>query len=410
MSPRPTILIVLSLLAALAALPACKSKSNYARPLAPGESALRKLDEADWPDLSRVASMDDAFLRAVKRSLDWFDRPSTKQFYPLGGITHDQARATLYALPHIAWEAGSPEAFLAKLKQECDMYTSVGWDGEGTVLFTAYYTPIFAASRVRTGEFQYPLYRRPADLVADAVTGQVFGRKVGDQIVPYPPRIELEATNLLSGRELVYLRSRLDAYIVEVQGSAQLRMTDGATMRIGFAGANGHEYTSIRQLLIEDGKVDPDTANLTTIREYFQQNPRDLDRYIRRNDRFIFFTDYSGQEWPAGSLGVKVESMRSLATDKSVFPRGCVTLVDTMLGDAGGPAFKQWMLDQDTGGAIRAAGRADIYFGIGSGAESRAGRQIAEGRLYYLFLKPQRVEHWLGRMGGAAPATAGVSP
>jgi membrane-bound lytic murein transglycosylase A len=49
------------------------------------------------------------------------------------------------------------------------------------------------------------------------------------------------------------------------------------------------------------------------------------------------------------------------------------------------------MCDQDTGGAINAPGRADIYMGEGPTAEILAGGQYAEGRLYYLFLKPEFV-------------------
>ena len=55
----------------------------------------------------------------------------------------------------------------------------------------------------------------------------------------------------------------------------------------------------------------------------------------------------------------------------------------------GAPAtpFRGFMLDQDTGGAIRAAGRTDIYMGTGPGAEELAGRQLNEGELYYLAVK-----------------------
>ena len=54
-----------------------------------------------------------------------------------------------------------------------EVYKSIGApnsDAAGyseKVLFTGYYTPIFEASTVRTGAFQYPLYRRPADLLTD---------------------------------------------------------------------------------------------------------------------------------------------------------------------------------------------------------------------------------------------------
>jgi membrane-bound lytic murein transglycosylase A len=45
-------------------------------------------------------------------------------------------------------------------------------------------------------------------------------------------------------------------------------------------------------------------------------------------------------------------------------------------------------LDQDTGGAIRAAGRCDVYMGVGDNASELAGGTYREGRLYYLFIKP----------------------
>jgi membrane-bound lytic murein transglycosylase len=54
----------------------------------------------------------------------------------------------------------------------------------------------------------------------------------------------------------------------------------------------------------------------------------------------------------------------------------------------------RFMLDQDTGGAIQAPGRADIYTGIGPSAEILAGGQCAEGRLYHLFLKPEFLERY----------------
>ncbi len=93
---------------------------------------------------------------------------------------------------------------------------------------------------------------------------------------------------------------------------------------------------------------------------------------------------------------MKVTPLRSLATDKAVFPAGGVVLAVTQGRDAAGRSrrFEQVMLDQDSGGAIRTAGRADIYYGVGPTAESRAGAQYAAGRLYYLFLKPERVREW----------------
>ncbi len=120
---------------------------------------------------------------------------------------------------------------------------------------------------------------------------------------------------------------------------------------------------------------------------------------MHRNPRFVFFREVTTSDWPAGSLGVRVTALRSLASDKDVFPPGGVVLVATEASDASGRAqrFERLMLDQDSGGAIRTPGRADIYFGIGPEAEALAGRMYAEGRLYYLFLKRGRVAEWRAR-------------
>jgi membrane-bound lytic murein transglycosylase A len=88
-------------------------------------------------------------------------------------------------------------------------------------------------------------------------------------------------------------------------------------------------------------------------------------------------------------LNVEVSAERTLATDKRLFPRGALVFVECSLTDKHGmkAPYGKLMLDQDTGGAIRTAGRADIYFGIGEPAEQRAGATRAEGQMIYLFLK-----------------------
>ncbi|MDE1038440.1 MAG: 3D domain-containing protein, partial [Phycisphaerales bacterium] len=110
-------------------------------------------------------------------------------------------------------------------------------------------------------------------------------------------------------------------------------------------------------------------------------------------ESFVFFKEYEGGNWPAGSLGVPVTAQRSVATDKKIFPRGGVVLVDTTVRSLTGEkqTFTQFMTDQDTGGAIRAPGRADLFMGVGPTAGIKAGGQYAEGQLYYLFLKPNSI-------------------
>lgn len=406
------LLLVWLLAASLSALMwACRGPTvvpDHLTPLPSGAGALRKvIDIAAMPDFETAYNQRDrGLVDAVDRSLTWFATSAARQRYPSHGIPFDVAHAGVFAFRQLLAADVSPQSFRQTLLSEFDVYSSVGSDQRGGVLFTGYYSPVFPASTRRTEEYRYPLYRRPADLVSDPTTGAILGRRSGSELVSYPTRRQIESSDLLAGQELVWLNDRLDAYLVHVQGSARLETPGGVRMHVGYAGTNGHAYTSLGQALAEDGKLDAQRLSLPAIRDYFQAHPDELDTYIARNARFVFFQICSGDSWPSGSLGLKVEPLRSLATDKAVFPAGVVTLVATQLPGpgGGGQRFVQFMVDQDTGGAISAPGRADIYTGIGVDAGRLAGRLRAQGRLYYLLLKPQRRAYWRGRLRAAGGA------
>lgn len=378
---------------------------DYSRPLPPGASALRIVaDPNERPDLRALASQfaDPGFAESLGRSVAWYNIPSSQRTFPISGISHVHAQTSARALLWIVQNTDDPRAAAEQIAREFDVYKSVGWNGRGDVLLTGYYSPVFSASAERTGRYQYPLYTRPADLVTDPRTGITLGRRTADgSASPYPTRAEIEQQDLLAGSELVYLPSRLDAYTIEVNGSAKLDMTDGSVRYVGYDGNNGYAYTSIGRQLVADGKMDPNTVTMPSLRRFFMDNPDELEHYIQRNDRFIFFKDYDSTDWPAGSLGFRVEGNRSLATDKEVYPPGSVVLVQSIGSNRSGgavPPINQLVLDQDTGGAIRAPGRADLYFGIGPVAEEQAGVLAIEANLYYLFLKRELVQGWHNRL------------
>ena len=415
---RPYRCLLSACLAGMLVMGGCRTEQaaepDYARPLPAGTWALRKItDPGHWPDVRAAWIAADGDLRsALERSIGWFDAPSSKQFFPVFDVSHTRARTSAWAFRHLLDKAGSDEQFEALLREHFDAYVSVGYDGKGTVLYTGYYSPVFDASRTRTEEYRYPLYRRPADLATEPVTGKPLGKRVGDTYAPYPTRAEIETEHLLEGRELVWLADRLDAYIIHVNGSAKLQLTDGSVMYVGYAGKTDRPYTSVGRALVAAGEIEESELSLRAIRRYFREHPDQLQQYLHVNENFVFFREYDGGNWPAGSIGVKVAPRRTLATDKAVFPRAGVVLADTVLsGYDGRPEpFVQFMLDQDTGGAIRAAGRADIYMGIGPLAELVAGAQYAEGRLYFFFLKQDRVLAWLQRMRDGREESAVDAP
>lgn len=371
--------------------PAQAAKKDYYKPLPKGAHALRKLDDpADLPDLRAGLEDQDGLMASVGRSLNYLRKPSSKAFFPVSGISHEQVLRSLELVEVLLGQSLAPDELLAELRARFDVYTSVGCDERGTVLFTGYYTPIFEASRERAGPFQFPLHRPPTNHIKDTITGKTIGlRREDGSINPdYPGRGDLVRSPMLKGQELVYLADAFEAYVVGVQGSALLKLQDGTRLEVGYAGTNGHPYASLGLALVKAGKLRREELNLKSMIEYFKANPEDFEPMTATNQRYVYFQESSGG--PFGSLNEKVTRLRSIATDKTIFPRGALCFMEARL-PVGEGVYRGFTLDQDAGGAIRAPGRCDVYMGTGEVAGQEAGRTLAEGRLYYLIAKDEEL-------------------
>jgi membrane-bound lytic murein transglycosylase A len=359
-----------------------KPQKDYSRHLPPGELALRKItDPAQIPDYTRACLDTDRLQEAIANSLNYMAKESGKKFYPYGNITHEQASKSLKELANLVALRLPPRQMNAVLRKKFDTYVSVGCDGEGTVLFTGYYTPIFDGSPIRTDHFKYPLYKPPPDLLKGP-DGTILGRKNPDgRINRYPSRMDIHTSNILAGNELVWLSDPFEVYIAHVQGSAKIRMPDGKIETVGYAAHNGWEYQGIIQKMIRDGKFSNKNINLRAMIDYFKAHPEEVETYVNTNPRFVFFRIQESD--PRGSLNEPVVAFRTIATDKTIYPRAMFAFASVDLDRPIG-----FVLDQDTGGAIRAAGRCDVYMGVGNDAGELAGGTYREGRLYYLFIKP----------------------
>jgi membrane-bound lytic murein transglycosylase A len=364
---------------------------QYDKPLLPGQPALRKItNPSEIPDFTLACFDVEGLKPSVERSLNYLSKPSSKGFFPVCDINHQMAVDSLKEFLMLLDSGMKGSDLDATIRDRFDVYMSVGCDDNGTVLFTGYYTPIFEGSFTESSQFKYPLYQQPDNLVKDP-NGVVLGRRMADgSIIPYPPRAVIEDAMMLIGKELVWLADPFEAYIAHIQGSAKVRLPDGNLVTVGYVAHNGHEYRSISQALIRDGKILGSQLSLATIIKYFKEHPDEVSRYTRLNPRYIFFGKQEGD--PRGSLNEPVTPMRTIATDKSIFPRGSLTFISTTLprkenGNVVLRPYSGFMLDQDTGGAIRAAGRCDVYMGVGDTAGELAGQTYQEGKLYYLFLK-----------------------
>ncbi len=372
-------------------------KKDYSRPLPPGAPALVRVSPDLYPDIRSVHRHADQALEAVEQSLEYFDKPSSKKHFPYStedrSITHADQQNGLERLRTILQTARSGDEFEHLVYQSFDVYQSAGWDAQsGEVLFTAYYTPIFKGSMTKNETFKYPLYRRPNDLVTET-DGTPRGRRTGSgALVPYYSRAEIENSGYLSGGELVYLADPFETFIVHVQGSARIELPDGRHLDVGYAGKTDRPYRSLGAEMIRRGKLEADEVSLKTLKDYFAAYPEDVG-ILDVNESYVFFQHVT-EPGPFGSLGARVTPYHTVATDKSVFPRGGPVIASTHLpetdpvnGEIRMVRHTGLYLDQDTGGAIRSAGRADLYLGTGPAAEQVAGYTNREGQLYYLFPK-----------------------
>jgi membrane-bound lytic murein transglycosylase A len=325
-------------------------------------------------------------IAAVDHSLRYLSTAKSVEAYrsyPVSGITHDRVRRSLIRFRQLLVVCRSMAELQTAVRREFVFYQSPGKDEKGTVAFTGYFEPVHRASRLPTATYRYPLYRLPPNL-------QQWEK-------PHPTRSQLEGEDglqgskgRLKGLEMVWLSDRLAAFLIQVQGSARLQLSDGSTMTVGYAGRTDYPYTGIGRELVKDGKLRQEDLTLTALTAYFRQNPLDLNQYLPRNQRFVFFKETNGA--PAtGSLSVPVTAERSIATDKTQFPPGALALIQTQIPDASStnkqPWVNRYVLDQDTGGAIIGPGRVDIFMGTGIKAGERAGLINVTGRLYYLLLK-----------------------
>ncbi len=365
----------------------------YGRALPPGQLGLVPLPAGEAPPDWSVGWQDRRNLQeAVLNSLDYLAAPSSRKFFPYGEISHERMVASLERFLEILQTSRTAEEFRAAVERDFEVWVARGRDNTGDVLFTGYLRPIFPGSLRPDGVYRHPLYGLPEDLVKGE-DGAILGRRREDgRVVPYYTRAELASNHHLDGLELVWLRDPFHAYIAQVQGSAIVELPDGRFLEFGYAGKNGHDYVSIGEVLIEEGKIERHELSLLRLIQYFREHPGDLDRVLEKNPSFVFFQPMEGG--PYGALGRKVLPYRSLATDKEAFPRAGLAFVELRLPeyDPEGRLVHRperfFALDQDRGGAIRSAGRCDVFLGTGDERLlARAGQLYARGRMYYLFLR-----------------------
>ena len=265
-------------------------------------------------------------------------------------------------------------------------------------LYTGYYEPEMDGALEPSEEYATPLLARPDDLVMvylgefrDHLKGErIAGRVISGTLKPYESRAEIEAGELgEKAFPLAYVRDPVDAFFLHIQGSGRVTLPDGGVLRVGFAGQNGHPYTSIGRVLIRRGLLPRDQVTMQSLRAWLADNPDLRDEILNANASYVFFRDLQIDDpslGPIGAEGLPLTPMHSLAVDRSFHAMGVPMWTDTLMPLTAEP-LQNLMIAQDTGGAIRGPVRGDVFFGFGGDAPLLAGGMKRTGDLY-VFLPP----------------------
>jgi membrane-bound lytic murein transglycosylase A len=374
------------------------------------------LHPAAAPRLSDEAEVE-SLVRAVDYSLKYFDRiekekgpqhlPSKMVAFGKERVPKAHIKESLLDFKAQLLRYGLTREFFQYVRENYRFYRSAV---KNEVLFTGYYEADLRGSLTPSEIYCYPLYRTPGDLYRVDLSSFSFfqkykglprtlrGRLSADHanltIVPYYTREEIDYRQKLAGTglEIVWIDDPIDVFFLHIQGSGIVTLDNGETLRVNYDESNGHAYYAIGKWLVQQEILTRENVSMQSIREYLEKHPDKMEEIFITNPSYVFFrvTD----EGPIGAIGVPVTAFRSIATDGYLFPKGALCYVETQLPVfderdkiTGWQAYSGFVLNQDTGGAIRGPGRVDLFTGYGKKSKLIAGHMKQFGTFYFLIKK-----------------------
>jgi membrane-bound lytic murein transglycosylase A len=345
--------------------------------------------------------------QAINNHLEVLADRNPGETLPFGGrqVSIQQITSTLQTFLSLIDQNLTSKELALQVEEKFELVkTGKGKGKDLEALFTGYYTPVITASRYQTAEFKYPIYRKPSQLSKNRqfVRKRSIHRPYSSlEFIDGPnyTREDIDGLKALkdSGLEIAWLNSEMDRYFLHIQGSGLLEFPHGKLQGVQFGGTNGYSYQSVGEKMLKDGALAPSQGSMQGIKKHFNERPQDIPKYLYKNKRYIFFDFSDGT--PRGASGTPVIAHRSIATDTSVYPQGGLALISAKkpVLDASGKivdwkSFSRFVVNQDTGSAIKGLGRVDLYFGKGKRAGQAAGHYMQKGELYFLLLKNKLID------------------
>ncbi|MDB9822646.1 MltA domain-containing protein [Deltaproteobacteria bacterium] len=347
----------------------------------------------------------DSIANAVESNLEYLNRldPEYTFYYGPHKFTCRHVRESQEKFLEVLLNSHDSKELKREIKKNFLVYRAAGRVGNRSVLFTGYFEPIYEAKLSPDETYRYPIYNLPDNLIRidlslfrDKFKGEnIIGRIKGKSVLPYYSREEIEDEKALNGKnlEIAWLKDPVDVAFLHIQGSGRLKLPDDSMIPVGYRGSNGWPYHSIGRYMLDRGYMDEEEMSMQGIRAYLSDHPEVIDEVLNHNPSYVFFRLLD--KGPLGNIGVPLTPGRSIALDSGIFPRGAICFISSekpVISSSGKienwTGFSRFVVNQDTGGAIKGAGRADIFWGSDQYAQLAAGHMQHEGDLYILIKKP----------------------
>lgn len=372
---------------------------------APEKKSLHTLSAIRYPDFEDDMQYD-GLEDCIRQSLSYLQRVPPDKVFSFEDDRYNTEHMIRSLETFLAFIQTRPSknSLNRYIRENYRVYRSVGSGPDRDVLFTGYYEPFLKAQRQPDNRFSVPILGRPDDLVTIDLAAfspkyggeKLTGRLVDRMVIPYYERKDIEGEGDLGGKApiLAWLEDPVDLFFLQIQGSGRIYLEDGEALNVHYDSTNGRPYRSIGRLLIEEGKIPLSEMSMQRIRTYLATHPEQAREILNFNPSYVFFK--LEEEGPLGFLNVKLTPGRSIAIDYRLFPLPALSFIETAkpILDGNGEIirwenFCRFFVSQDTGGAIRGPGRADIFWGNGPYAEVAAGHMRQRGHLYFMILKSE---------------------
>jgi membrane-bound lytic murein transglycosylase A len=386
---------------------------------------------SDCPDF-QDSLPHEPLLNGIKDNIEYLkksSRPPNQYLFGARTVSKADYVASLEALHAKMQSHWNQPEFKNYIRENFECYEVYGGEKWGSVFVTSYFEPLLKASEKPTATLTQPLYKLPPNMVMiqmdeffsvhpqlrenmkapsemrtpfQVLRGRIEKSKNPDEpatIRPYFDRKQIDQELNLKdqGLELAWV-DPIDAFFLQIQGSGILEFPNGKRRRVGYAAQNGFKYEALGKFLTD--VIPLEKMTLHTIESHLRTlSPQQIQSLLNKNPSYVFFRKLETKG--VTYLGTEVIAKRTIASDQRFFQKGAIGYLEVeepIFESESSTEAKAWVskprfiIDQDTGGAIRGGGRVDLFWGEGEQARQSAGVMKGKGSLVYLAPKAALIE------------------